>query len=146
MKLPVQVTFRNMVSSEIVERWIRTKAEKLETFYGRPITCRVEVRVPHRHHRKGSPYHIGIELTLPGRKIVVNRIPSLSARLRQSRGLVLTKQLESGREHKNLHVAINDTFEAAARQLRDYARRQRGDLKTHALRPDTTQSEWHGRR
>lgn len=134
MKLPVQITFRNIPSSETVEEWIRAKAGKLETFYERPIGCRVSIELPHRHHRHGSPYHIRIEIVLPGGEIVVNHIPNVTARLRQTGQLILTKRLESDREHRNLRLAINDGFDAAARQLRDYARRQRGDVKTHAFR------------
>jgi hypothetical protein len=134
MKLPVQITFRNIPSSETVEEWIRAKAEKLETFYERPIACRVAVELPHRHHRRGSTYHVRIELWLPGGQIVVNHIPNVSTGLRHTGTFVLTKRLEPDRANRNLHLAINDGFEAAARQLRDYARRQRGDVKTHAVR------------
>lgn len=133
MNLPVQITFRNILSSEVVEEWIRAKAAKLETFYERPVACRVAVEVPHRHHRKGSPYHIRIELTVPGGEIVVNHEPSARTNQRQARAAVLTKRMEADRMHKDLRVAINDAFEIAARRLRDYARCQRGDIKTHRV-------------
>ena len=35
--------------------------------------------------------------------------------------------------HKDLRQAINDAFKAAGRRLQDYARRQRGDIKSHEL-------------
>lgn len=41
------------------------------------------VKLPHRHHKKGSPYHIRIDLTVPRGEIVVKREPSLDARARQ---------------------------------------------------------------
>ena len=67
MTLPLQVTFRNMKHSPQVEDWIRAEAEKLETFYHRITACRVAIEVPHRHHKKGKPIHIRIDLTLPGK-------------------------------------------------------------------------------
>jgi hypothetical protein len=134
MKLPVQITFRNIPPSEVIETWIRAEVEKLETFYERPIGCRVAVEMPHRHHRKGSPYHIRVEITLPGGEIVVSRRPTVGKRLRQTGESTIRKQLESDREYKNLRLAVNETFRAAARRLSAYAQRQRGEVKTHRLR------------
>src|SRR5271169_1871362 len=75
MTLPLQITFRNMKHSAEVEDWIREEAGKLETFNHRIIGCRVAIEVPHRHHRKGKPLHIRIDLTLPGKEIVIKREP-----------------------------------------------------------------------
>jgi len=49
MKIPVQVTFRNVEPSEMVEKWIRDEATRLETFYSEIMGCRVTVEMPHRH-------------------------------------------------------------------------------------------------
>jgi Sigma 54 modulation protein / S30EA ribosomal protein len=133
MKLPVQITFRNIPSSGIVEEWIREEAAKLEALYDRPVGCHVAVEVPHRHHRRGSPYHIRVDLTVPGGEIVVKRAPNLSKRSWQMGELRLGKHLELDREHKNLRPVINETFKTVARRLKDYARRQRGEVKSHPL-------------
>lgn len=135
MKLPLQITIRNVKPSETVEEWIRAEAAKLETFCNQIMDCRVAVEVPHRHHRKGSPYHICIHLMLPGGKIVVKREPSLSSRVRQLGEAGIKKHLELKTPHKNLRMAINDAFKAAGRRLQDYARRQRGDVKSHEALP-----------
>jgi len=132
VKLPVQITFRNMDRSEAIEEWIRAEAAKLDTFYNRIMRCRVAIEVPHRHHRKGSSYHLRIDLTVPGEEIVVKRQPSLSHRVQQLGETEIKKHLELATPHKNLRLAINDAFKAASRQLQDYARRQRGDVKSHA--------------
>jgi hypothetical protein len=132
MSLPMQITFRKMPSSPIVEDWIRAEAAKLKTFYSRPVGCRVVVELPHRHHRKGSPYHICIDLVLPGGEVVVTRAPNLGKRLWQRDEVAVRKHFELEREHKNLHRAINDAFKAAARLLRDYVCCRRGDVKTHS--------------
>ena len=131
MQSPLQITFRNLTPSATIEEWVRTEADKLDSFYSRVMGCRVVIEVPHRHHRKGSPYHIRIDLTVPGEEIVVKREPNLSHRARQLGETGIKKHLEVKTPHKNLRAAINDAFRAAGRRLQDYARRQRGDVKSH---------------
>ncbi|MFI5058300.1 MAG: HPF/RaiA family ribosome-associated protein [Candidatus Acidiferrales bacterium] len=132
MQSPLQITFRNVTPSETIEEWVRAEADKLDSFYNRVMGCRVAIEMPHRHHRRGSPYHIRIDLTVPGEEIVVKREPSISHRARQLGETEIEKHLELKTPHKNLQLAINDAFKAAGRRLQDYARRQRGDIKSHA--------------
>ena len=132
MQSPLQITFRNITPSAIIEEWVRTEADKLDSFYNRVMACRVAIEVPHRHHRKGSPYHIRIDLTVPGEEIVVKREPSISHRAQQLGETDIKKHLEVKTPHKNLRAAINDAFRAAGRRLQDHARRQRGDVKSHS--------------
>jgi ribosome-associated translation inhibitor RaiA len=54
MDIPLQVSFRNMDSSEAVEARIREKAEKLETYFGHINSCRVMVEAPERRRQKAS--------------------------------------------------------------------------------------------
>ena len=136
MKSELQVTFRDMKPSEEIEDWIRAEAAKLETLYSQLMGCRVAVELPHRHHRKGSPYHIRIDLTVPQGEIVVKREPSMGTRARQLGEREIRKQGEVRIPHKDLRQAINDAFKAAGRRLQDYARRQRGDIKSHVLPPE----------
>jgi cold shock CspA family protein len=141
MKSQMQITFRNMKRSKEIEGWIRAEAAKLENFYSQLMGCRIAVEVPHRHHRKGSPYHIRIDLTVPRGEIVVKREPSLSTRARQLGEREIKKQSEVKTPHKDLRLAINDAFRAAGRRMQDYARRQRGDIKTHTLFPEARVSK-----
>jgi cold shock CspA family protein/ribosome-associated translation inhibitor RaiA len=141
MKSQLQITFRNMQPSEAVEEWIRAKAAKLDTLYSRLMGCRVTVEVPHRHHRKGSPYHIRIDMTVPGGEIVVKREPSLNARARQLGEREIKKHSEVKIPHKDFRIAVNDAFKAAGRRLQDYARCQRGDVKSHAALPEARVSK-----
>jgi len=141
MKSELQITFRDMKPSKEVEEWIRAEAAKLDTLYNQVMGCRVVVELPHRHHRKGSPYHIRIDLTVPQGEIVVKREPSLSARARHLGELELRKHGEVKIPHKDLRQAINDAFRTAGRRLQDYARRQRGDIKSHGLLPEARVSK-----
>lgn len=135
MQLPMQITFRNMESSENVKDWIKAEAGKLETFYQPIMGCRVAVEVPHRHRKRGAAYGVRIDLTLPGGEIVVKRAPTLAHRLRQVRETAVTKDRELDAPRKNLRLAINQAFEAASRRLQDYARRQRREVKRHEPLP-----------
>ena len=132
MNLPLQVTFRNTPPSRDAEKWIQAAVANLETFYNRLMGCRVMIEVPHAHRRKGAPYHVRIDLTVPGGELVVKRQPSLSKMPRQRGKTELGKGLELDSRHKDLRLAIDDAFRAAGRRLADYARKQDGRVKTHA--------------
>jgi ribosomal subunit interface protein len=113
METPLQITFRHVASAEAVERKIRERAAKLETYYDRIIGCHVIVEAPHRHQHQGKLFHVRIDLALPGTTLVVNREP------------------HEHHAHEDVLVAIRDAFDAVQRQLEDYARRQRAETKTH---------------
>ncbi len=132
MEYPLQISFRNIRPSPTVEEWVRAEARKLDTFYNHVMRCRVAIEMPHRHHKKGHLFHVRIDLTVPGEEIVVKREPSLRQRVRQSGEAQLKKHLELNTPRKNVRLAINDAFKAAGRRLQDYARRHRGDVKSHA--------------
>jgi ribosomal subunit interface protein len=113
MELPLQVTFRNMDPSPMVEVAVREKAEKLDRFIDRIMGCHVTVEAPHRRHHKGKLYHVRIDITVPGGEIIVN------------------KEKPKNHAHEDVYVAVRDAFNAAKRQLEDYARKRRGDVKSH---------------
>ncbi len=115
VKIPPQVSFRELPRSEAIEAVVREKTQKLEEFCDDLMGCRVLIESPHRHPHKGKIYHVRIDLTVPGDEIVVKRDPPEHA------------------SHEDVHVAIRDAFDAARRQLQDYVRRRRGDTKTHPL-------------
>lgn len=135
MILPVQITFRNMSPSTVVEEWIQSEAAKLDEFYDRITGCRVVVELPNRRHKWGSLYHVRVDLTVPGGELIVKREPSLRTSLQQVRGDRMRKHLEVKAPHRELRQAIDDAFKAAGRRLQDYARRQRGDVKAHEHAP-----------
>jgi len=109
MQIPLQVTFRDMEHSDAVETRIREKAEKLQRYYDRIMGCRVVVEMPQRHKHQGKLHSVRIDLTVPGAELVANHT-----------------------QHEDVYVAIRDAFDAMSRQLEDYARKQRGEVKTHA--------------
>jgi ribosomal subunit interface protein len=123
MQVPLQIAFHNMEHSEAVKAVVEEKVARLERFYGRITGCRVVIEAPHRHHRQGNHYQVRIDLTVPGGEVVVNREPPQRS------------------EHKDLHVALRDAFDAARRRLEDHARRQRQEVKTHEPAPHARVSQ-----
>jgi ribosomal subunit interface protein len=123
MQLPLQITFRNLDRSEALEADIREKAEKLDQFFEHIMRCRVVVEAHHKHHRKGNIYHVRIDITVPGHELVVSREP------------------KDHHAHEDVYVTVRDAFDAAKRQLEDYSRKLRGDIKEHETPAHGTISE-----
>lgn len=120
MKLPLQITYRDIESSAAVETRIRDEADKLDQFYEHIMSCRVVVERQHRHHHEGNVYNVLVDLKVPQAELVAGH----------ERG--------PHHAHEDIYVAIRDSFAAVRRQLEDYVRVRRGRVKTHEV-PD------HGR-
>jgi cold shock CspA family protein/ribosome-associated translation inhibitor RaiA len=114
MQEPLRIAFRNMDAPAAAEDDVRQRAAELERFFDRITACNVVVEARHHHHRQGVLYHVRIDLVVPHREIVIVRDPP------------------EHHAHEDLHVAIRDAFDAAQRQLQDYVREMRGDVKSHA--------------
>lgn len=108
MKFPLLISSREIILTTAIESTIREKAEKLKTFSDRIVNCRVTVCSPPRHHHKGNTFNIIINIKVPNAEIVVKREP-----------------------REDLYVSIRDAFDAAKRQLKNYSRKQRGNVKLH---------------
>jgi len=99
MKTPLQITFRDMERSDAMETHIREKADKLKQFFADIVSCRVVVEQAAKHQQQGKPFNVRIELGVPGKTLIID------------------KQV-----HEDAYVALRDAFDAAKRQLEDYAR------------------------
>jgi cold shock CspA family protein/ribosome-associated translation inhibitor RaiA len=124
MQVPLELSFHNLEHSPEIETSIRERVDKLEEFYDRITACRVVVELPHLHHQKGKIYQVRIYLSVPTQEIVVDREPG------------------ERRSHEDVHVAIRDAFDAARRQLQDYARKLDGRTKSHEPSPHGTIKEF----
>jgi len=114
MKIPLQLTFRNMDHSDAVETDIKNHVAKLEQLFPDLImACRVVVECHHQHHQQGNLFHTRIDITVPGRELLVTREPG------------------QRHSHEEMHVSIRDAFNAARRQLEHHTQKQRGDVKVH---------------
>ncbi|MGE5327395.1 MAG: HPF/RaiA family ribosome-associated protein [Deltaproteobacteria bacterium] len=112
MQRPLKITARDFALSDAFDAEIREKAAALDTYFNRITGCDVTVEAPVDHHRKGGPFDVRIRLTVPGKELVANH------------------QSEEG-----LAAAIREAFDAIRRQLEDYVREHRGDVKAHEEAP-----------
>lgn len=135
MQLTPTITFRGVERTTALETEILTRLRRLETYYRGITGCRVLVELVQRHHEAGNRYHVRIDFTVPGDEIVVAHEAGLHATAQDVDAEKLTKVTESDPERKHARVAIREAFDIARRRLQDYARRQRGAVKTATKQP-----------
>jgi ribosomal subunit interface protein len=112
MKITPQITLKNVPHSDAVEAKIREKISKLDQFSDRVMSCRVVVEESQRRQHQGKLFSVRIDMTVPGKELVVNRT-----------------------ENEDCYVAVRDAFDAAKRQLEEHTRMRRGDVKVHIESP-----------
>ena len=114
MKSPLQITFRDMVPLPSVEPEIRRRADKLDQWTPDVMSCRVVVEAEANRHRQGHAYRVHITVRVPDEEIDV------------------------GLHHidEDIHRAVRGAFDSADRQLEDYVRRRRGQVKLHRSAAD----------
>jgi ribosome-associated translation inhibitor RaiA len=109
MHRPLRIISRDFPLSSAVEDQIRRECAALEGYFRRLSGCEVTVEAPAiKHHRKGGPFLVRIRLTVPGKELVVDR-----------------------QAEEKLSQAVREAFDAARRQLEDYACQICGVVKTH---------------
>jgi ribosome-associated translation inhibitor RaiA len=131
MTTPAKTTFRNMAPSEAVADRIQKETDALEKYFERITSCHVMVEAPARHNHHGEPFHIRIELRVPGKELVVAHAPAGRAAVEQEDEGRRRKHHEIEAPHKDVYVAIRDGFRAMRRQLQDYVHCLRGEVKAH---------------
>ena len=104
---PSQINLHQIPASPALEDHIRASVAELETFFDRIVSCRVSVNAPPRHHRQGQLFHVGIEIGVPGERIVVGGA------------------MDEDPAHANPYVALHDAFKVARHRLEAHAGRQR---------------------
>jgi ribosome-associated translation inhibitor RaiA len=99
-----------MGRSDALTARIRADADKLSEFYPRIVNCHVVVEQRDRHKHQGRAFNVRIVLRIPGHEIV-----------------------DTHDHDEDVYVALRDAFAGVTRRLEDYARQQRGDVKTHQV-------------
>lgn len=106
--MDLQITIPNFEHTEALDNQIRKHAEKLQKYFTEIHLCHVVVKYASKQHHKGNLFDIRLNITVPGKEIAINR-----------------------EANQDFSIALRDAFNAAKRQLEDYARLQRGEIKTH---------------
>ena len=117
MKIPLQITFQDIPPSEAVEAKIREAAAKLDQFHTDIMSCRAVVSSPQQRQRTGKHYHVRLDVSVPGKELVVNREPG------------------DRDAHIDIYVSIRDAFNVMERMLRDHSRQKQGMIKQDVAAP-----------
>lgn len=112
MSFPLQVTFRDVMSSDALREDIIRHADRLQRFAADIVSGRVVVEYAERHHHQGNRYVVHLHVHVPGR------------------------EFEAGQAVRDAHtdpyVAVRDAFDAMRRQLEDFEQKRRGEVKARA--------------
>jgi hypothetical protein len=115
LETPLKFDFLNMARAASLETLAKDQARALERFCDRIIGCHVTLDVPHRHQQHGRQFEANIRLTVPGAVLVAS-----------------CTQRDTGNEQEDARVAVRHAFSEIRRQLQDYVRVRRGEVKTHS--------------
>jgi hypothetical protein len=135
MKADMTMTFRGLAPRKWVEEEIRKHAAKLDTYYRHIESCHAVVSVPHRHHGAGNRFSVRLEILVPDEEIVVSRASNLHASVKDLGESEWVKAFDVEGMRTDLKLVVREAFDAARRQIQDYARRHRMAVKQHAGAP-----------
>jgi ribosomal subunit interface protein len=114
MKVPAEITYRNVDKTEAIDNLIHEKIAKLEKFCDHISSCRVAIEKAHEHPNSGSPYRVRFDIRVPpNHELAVVRNPG------------------EGNQYDDLSTVIRSAFEAARKQLIELNERQRNEVKYH---------------
>jgi ribosome-associated translation inhibitor RaiA len=113
MRVPLEITYRDVVKTTELDNLINMKTEKLEKICDSVISCRVTVEKQQSRQNSGNPYRVCIELAVPqGHKIVVSQVAN-----EEDRPMPIPK-------------IVRRAFEVAYRRLKEVIDKQRGNVKS----------------
>jgi len=101
MSSPMQITLRHMERSDALETRVRRLVQRLERLHSGILSSRIVIEAAHHLRHQGRAFVVRLEIKVPGDEIIVDRD-----------------------HHEDPYVALRDAFEAAGRQVEDYARRR----------------------
>lgn len=113
MQVPLEISTRWINLSPPLEAELRKRADKLERRFDRITSCRIAVERPTgNHHQEGGPFRVRLDITVPGTELVADK------------------------EEEELYAAVREAFAAAERQVEEWSRRRRGEVKSPVLPPE----------
>lgn len=110
MQLPIQIQFREIDASQAIEDDIRKRVDKLERLCQDIIGLRVTLAMDGKSKQRGNLFKVLVDVSVPGNELVAVNHPL----------------------NEDVYVAVRDAFEAAGRQLEEFAQRRRREVKNHS--------------
>jgi ribosome-associated translation inhibitor RaiA len=120
MRVPIEITYRNVAKRDGIEQLIHDKADKLNDFHDGIVSCRISLEQDQESKRSVKQFHVRISLRVPpGKELVVHQ-----------------KSNEEG-SGESLRTVIADAFKTIGRQLKKLKQKQRAHVKAprEALEP-----------
>lgn len=111
MKVPLELTYKDIEKTEPIDLLIREQATKLEKYFDNIISCRVALERP---QGIGNPYGIRIIVRIP-----------------PERELVVRQDAAEGDRFEPLPTLIREAFSRMQRQLKKERDQLRGEVKAH---------------
>jgi cold shock CspA family protein/ribosome-associated translation inhibitor RaiA len=100
MKIPPEITYRNVEKTNAIDTLVNEKVAKLEHVCNYINSCHIAIEKTHDRPRSGSPYRVRIDMTVPpGHELVAESNPSES------------------NQYDPLDAVIRDAFNIARQQL-----------------------------
>uniref|UniRef100_B8HME4 Cold-shock DNA-binding domain protein n=1 Tax=Cyanothece sp. (strain PCC 7425 / ATCC 29141) TaxID=395961 RepID=B8HME4_CYAP4 len=108
MKVPPEITYRDVPKNAAIESLVQEKITKLERVCDHISSCHIAIEKIHDRPRRGSPYRVRLDITVP-----------------PSHELVAESNPGEENQYVELDTVIRDAFQKAERQLRELSRQQR---------------------
>ena len=109
MKLPLQITFRDLDPMPTLEEEIRRRVSALERWAPDLMSCQVAVKAEGNRHRQGRVFRVSVTLRLSDGELATGAHPG----------------------NDDVYLAMRGSFDALDRQLEEHLRRRRGEVKHH---------------
>jgi len=110
MQSPVEITFRDIESTEAIESRIKDKVSKCEQHCPRIVSCHVVIEQVKKHQGQGKLYACHITVNVPGDVFVINK-----------------------HRDPDVYVVIRDSFQSMLRLLDGYHQKTGGEEKLHPV-------------
>ncbi len=112
MRVPIEITYRNVAKRDDIEQLIHDKADKLNDFHDGIVSCRISLEQDQESKRSVKQFHVRISLRVPpGKELVVHQ-----------------KSNEEG-TGESIRTVISDAFKTIGRQLKKLKQKQRAHVK-----------------
>lgn len=115
MEVPLQLEIDGFELPDSVQHIIERRLALLAQRHPRLISCRIFIRAPDGHHRKGEPFYITLRFMLPGGGEVEVSPPTGALDARQA----------------DLRFAVDDAFRRASRRLDGLSERREPRQQRH---------------
>lgn len=121
MKVPPEITYRDVEKTDAIDALVNEKIAKLEKVCNYISSCHIAIEKIHDRPKSGSPYRTRIDITVPpGHEIIAESNPGETT------------------QYVDIDTVIRDAFSMATRQLKKLASQQRDSDKTRTAQLQET--------